>query len=165
MQIGITHQEAAGTLGEAGAHELLDFAEIKIVVAELQPLQIRPVRHAMVDPGGDFTKLQIPAVKRGIDVRAEIRPEHRKRLAVKRAPAQRFHKQVDLIFGVEPARAQVRPRAPRQRLRHAKLGVVLGKTHRRPVNHVMGKPRVETAHGLGKIRLSLEFHKRLSGCG
>ena len=129
VQIGIADHEPAGAFLQGHAGELLDAAEVFVVAAELQTLQVVPVVDAMPDPGGDFAVIEFTAVEGGVDVGAEVGPEDGEGFAIEPAVADGFQKEVHLKLGVEPARFQARPRASRQRGRAGKIGVVLGKTH------------------------------------
>ena len=97
----------------------------------------------MPDPGGDFAVIEFAAVESGVDVGAEVGPEEGEGFAIKPAVADGFQKEVHLKLSVEPARFEARPRAPRQRVRVGKIGVVLGKTHGRAIERLVIEPSLD----------------------
>src|ERR1035438_754992 len=154
MQVGVPDQIFSGRFPQGNASELFDAAEVFVIRAEFQAWDVIPILDAMPNPRGDFAKLQFGTVKCRVDVRAEVRPENRKRLSEECAPANRLDEHVHLELGIEPAGLQVWPRAPRERGRGTKLRVMLCKTDRRAIEHLVIEPCLDAMHGLLEIRLS-----------
>ena len=119
----------------------------------------------MLYPGGYFAVIQLPAMEGSVHVGAEVRPEDGEGFAIKSPVTNRFQKEIHLKFGIEPALLQVGPGAPRELGRAGKLGVVLGKTHGRPIEHRMVKPRFDTLERLLEIRFALQIHQTPLSCG
>ena len=125
VQIDVADQEFAGAFLQGDLREVFDFLAIDVVTAELETRHILPIVDAMLYPGGDFSELEVGAVKGGVHVRAQVGAEHREGFAVKGAAADGLQKVVNLELGIEPARFEVGPGAVPERVGVGKGGIVL----------------------------------------